>query len=239
MSERRIHGSLVLRGVAEFAIIVLGVLVAFQFESWSDARSDRGREAEQLAALRIDLSTNASRLRSTIAAQERVVAAADELLLQFGPDAPDLTADSVAALYPYAISWYAVETVSGAYEALLASGDIGLLTDSDLRRELAEFYGLVSAGFEDHLNEMDLLDQMIEQSADQMRSLIAPRGRVYREAPFVATGVDPDAARQLLSNQSFGGLLAWKIFVANSRLIRLEDLLTRVESMLALIEGGE
>ena len=57
---------------------------------------------------------------------------------------------------------------------LLASGDAGLISDSDLRGRLAAFYGWLDLGFEDHDNEMDVLMALTEFSKVELGPMTDP-----------------------------------------------------------------
>lgn len=232
MTKWRPEPKLVARLGTEFIVIVLGVLVALQLEGWRDALLTRERESEQIEALITDFEANKRGLEETIALQRRSLDAHEVLLAQFGPDAAPLSPDSLATIYGYGTTWYAFEPVTGAYAALLNSGDIGLIRDRALRRDLAQFYGIVEAGFEDHEDEMNLIALMVNESRDQARRLIAPRGRVESYRPFRAEGADPAAAEELLGNEEFAGLLTWKVFRARGRMAWLDDLKSRTESLL-------
>lgn len=232
MAQRVARPRIILRLVAEFAVIVLGVLVALQLEGWRDLLLDREREQEQLEALRADFEVNVRVLRETITQQQRALDAAETFLLQFGPEAGDLDADSVAMWLALGTSWYGFEAVTGAYDALLNTGDIGLISDRELRQGLAQFYGIVSSGFEDHENEMDLLALLQAESSGQARRLVAPSGALRG-----FQGADPRAADELLRNEDVGGLLVWKIAVAGNRMAWLEDLQRRADSILSRTDG--
>ena len=217
MIKWRPEPRLVARLGTEFVVIVLGVLVALQLEGWRDTLLARERESEQIEALRTDFEANKRGLEETIALQRRSLDAHEVLLSQFGPDPAPISADSLATIYGYGTTWYAFEPVTGAYDALLNSGDIGLIRDRALRRDLAQFYGIVEAGFEDHEDEMNL---------------IAPSGRVESYRPFRADGADEAAAAELLGNEEFAGLLTWKVFRARGRMAWLDELRTRTDSVL-------
>jgi hypothetical protein len=227
------RGSLGFRLVAEFCVIIVGVLVALQFEGWRDLRRDEAREVEQLEALLGDFQSNVSRLEQTLVLQRSVLEASAVLLEEFQAGRSTRSPSTVSRLFADALSWYAVEPVTGAYDALIASGDIGLLQSTDLRRRLAEFYGEIAAGFEDHENEMDVLALMLDESKGVLLGL-APQGYGGEDLE----GATPEAASILLANRSLGGLLAWKILLARNRLRRLEMLPTAAGSIVLAIEGS-
>lgn len=225
--------SLGFRLVAEFCVIIVGVLVALQFEGWRDLRRDEAREAEQLEALLDDFQSNVSRLEETTLAQRVVLDASDLLLDDFETGRSTRSPSTVSHLFADALSWYAVEPVTGAYDALIASGDIGLLQSTELRRRLAEFYGEIAAGFEDHENEMDVLALMLDESKEVLLGL-APEGYGGEDLE----GASAEAASLLVANRSLGGLLGWKILLARNRLRRLEMLAAAADSIVLTIEGS-
>ena len=229
---RNVAGTL----AAEFGIIFVGVVLAFQFESWGDRREGRARETDQLEALAADFAVNQQSLVNTVEAQERSFSALTEWWMATSGRPVSVSMDSLGALYPYAISWYAEEAVSGAWTALLASGDAGLIENRDLRRRLAEFYGWIDTGFEDHQNEMDVLMSLVDLSGDDLGRVIDPllAGRQGVTSP---AGMDTVAVRRLVELPGHLGLLAWKVPLAGNRLSRLQWLLASADTIAQLIDS--
>ena len=115
------------RLLAEFAIIFVGVVLAFQFENWRETRVDREREREALAALAEDFRANARNLDETLVAQRRTSDAVRLWLRAAAGVDPGVGTDSLGVVFGHAVSWYAEELVSGAWDGLTSSGDVGLL----------------------------------------------------------------------------------------------------------------
>jgi len=219
------------RLVAEFAIIFVGVVLAFQFENWRESRQDREREGEALQALAEDFRVNRDRLSETRRSQSMTVQALGVWLRAAAGKDPVASADSLGVFWPYAISWYGEETLSGAYDGLTSSGDLGLLRDARLRSLLSEFYGVVDAGFEDHDNEMDLLMALIDLSREESGRIVAPEGDLDRLGKLV----DPRDVESIRSDPGLHGLLAWKMLMARNRLNRLDWLMDRADTIAALL----
>ncbi len=72
------------RWLAEFLLIVVGVLAALWVDDWREARSDRALEQHLLLGIRDDLARDLSDVRSAMVAAEGRAAAADELLALIG-----------------------------------------------------------------------------------------------------------------------------------------------------------
>jgi hypothetical protein len=230
-SSRR---QLLLRMLGEFTVIVVGVLVALQLEAWRDRSAEAGRESEQLSALHSDFMANRARYAATIDDQRRMLEHSEALLSVMGRQAA-VPPDSMGSLLGYgALSWYEVEPVTGAYDALIASGDIGLIQDAELRRELAEFFAELQAGFEDHENLMDILAEMQRRSAPWIVGIAPERaGFEYAAAPSDSIGV----VRAVLSDDVFRGLLLLKVRLEMNRLEWHEAGADAVEEVLGLIES--
>ena len=137
------------KAVAELAIIVLGVLIALQAEGWVEGRRDNERERVQLEALAADFEQNLERIDGVISRQQRTLHAIGGLFrLADGTDPPP-EADSLSTLVARANIFQRFEPILGAYEGLVASGDLGLIESRELRAELASFASEAQNGFED------------------------------------------------------------------------------------------
>jgi hypothetical protein len=225
-------GTIAARFLAEFALIVVGVLVALQVESWRDGRTEAARESEQLAALESDFLVNRDRYAETIADQERMMKHSAELLRLLARQT-EVSPDSMARLVLYgALSWYEVEPVTGAYDALIASGDIGLIRDAGLRRELAEFFAELDAGFEDHENLMDILAELQRLAAPRVGSIaLTLDGGPSQAARSDSVG----AVRGMLNDEVFLGLLLLKQRLEENRIRRQEEGAEAVERVLSIL----
>jgi hypothetical protein len=227
ISERPVAARL----LGEFFVIVVGVFVAFQVEDWTDARENVQRETILLEALLADFDSNRENFRATVRSEQVVLDRARELLaIMDRGDAP--TADSVVFLASRSFAWHTVEPVTGAYDAMISSGELGLIRDSHLRREMAEFFGLLAAGFEDHADLMGLLQLIYGEIGAYIPELKTDDDRA-------GLGLPPtdhrEAAEALLRNERFAGLLYMKTTLEMNRLSRQRDLLDRVERISGMI----
>jgi hypothetical protein len=76
------------RWVAEFVLVVVGVLAAFGIENWRQSRSDISVEGHLLEGIAADLMRDLQDLEGAIASAQARIAATDELLRLVGdPDA--------------------------------------------------------------------------------------------------------------------------------------------------------
>lgn len=132
------------RLTAEFSVIVIGVLVALFAESWWSERDQRRYEAEvredmveefqvNLEILASDMATN-----DTMMARSRVLTeSSDQELLAMPEEELDHWLD--AAFY----RWSLFDPYLGSAQALVQSGNLGVVSDRQLRLELSRWAGLL------------------------------------------------------------------------------------------------
>lgn len=121
----------------EGLIIVLSILLAFSIDAlWQDHRQSQESEAV-LESLRSDFERTGVELERVLANHGRGQSAAAELirLIDQGVTASDaLTVDSLTSEMSFAGATF--DPPMGTVQALLASGEISLLDDPELRAEL-------------------------------------------------------------------------------------------------------
>ena len=142
------------RMLTESALIIASILLALSADAWLDARNQSAQLDAHLAALMRDFETMQERVSASHDAALRGAEAGRRILTLIEQDA-EIDAD-LAPEWMWHLVFYEVFTPSiGAYEALIASGNLELLDNDQLKFELADFYG----SFEDvRASEKLLLD---------------------------------------------------------------------------------
>lgn len=133
------------RAAGEFAVIVLGVLVALAADAWNDRRLDRAEEREYLERLHTALQEDTAQYQFILNWMDRKEAGlrrVDELLSSptaIVQDSEDFASHLAAAQN---FGWNVGPLGARAtFEDLRSSGKLGLLREVDLRNRLIEYYG--------------------------------------------------------------------------------------------------
>ena len=132
--------SVVVRMIGESVIIIVSILLALSADTWLNARKQNAQREGHLAALTRDFSQMSERINASYDAANRAVISGTLLLRKLQADSeldPELVPEWLWHLHFYEVFSPSV----GAYEALVAAGDIDLLKDNELQRELAAFFG--------------------------------------------------------------------------------------------------
>jgi len=155
--------------ISESVLIVASILLALSADAWLDSRNQAAQLDGHVAALARDFDTMLERVNASYNAANRGVEAGRQLsiLMQEGSEIdPDLAPELL-----WHLVFYEVFTPSvGAYQALVASGNLELLENDVLKIELADFFG----SFEDvKASERLLLDTQVAFFASKTFSHLA------------------------------------------------------------------
>ena len=161
--------SVLIRMVSESVLIVVSILLALSADAWLDSRKQAVQLDGHVAALARDFDTMLERVNASYDAANRGVESGRHLsiLMQEGSEIdPDLAPELL-----WHLVFYEVFTPSvGAYQALVASGNLELLENDVLKIELADFFG----SFEDvRASERLLLDTQVAFFASETFSHLA------------------------------------------------------------------
>lgn len=119
-----------------------GILIALAADAWWDGQVERHDEQGTLRELQAEFEDNAAQLDSVLSHHATGQRAADALL-SFSRGDVELSADSVRQLIWVLDNPWTYNPKSGALDALIASGRLGIIRDRVLRSELAGWAGLM------------------------------------------------------------------------------------------------
>ena len=206
------------RAAGEFAIIVVGVLVALWLDAGWDWLQDRQDELALIADIRSDFEANRSALQQVSVAQHRS-ADITRQVLTVGVDG--LPADSVDALFQAMLDVQTFNPRTGALNSALGSGRIHLLRNEDLRSALAAWPGYLEDATEEVVDAMPQLLTIGQAIAARM-----VRGQSSHE--LIAT---------ILSDPQLSGALAMRMFAYYEVRSDTEALLALTDIILTLLNA--
>ena len=149
--------SVLVRMISESVLIIVSILLALSADAWLDSRTQAAQLDGQLSALARDFDTMLEKVNASYDAANRGAESGRQLsiLMQDGAEIdPELARELLWHLVFYEV----FSTSGGAYQALVASGNLELLENDELKLDLADFFG----SFEDvRASERLLLDSQI------------------------------------------------------------------------------
>jgi hypothetical protein len=138
----KLDGKSIARLSAEFAVIVVGVLVALGVESWREDVADRTLELEYLERLRNDFHDDSERITKAIEAttvQQTHINAALLALEEGGTNSED----DLLSIFLASRSIWSRE-IGATFQELFGTGRLRLVRNADLRIRLVDFYSYLS-----------------------------------------------------------------------------------------------
>jgi hypothetical protein len=127
----------------DFLVVVMGVFIAIEVANWNPARQDRVEErryyGQLLVDLRADLETFSQAEKLTNTYDEAAQLVIDRL---GGKDPPHASPGRMATAIHKAGWIYIPYASRGTYNELVSTGNLGLLRNSQLKSEIANYYGI-------------------------------------------------------------------------------------------------
>lgn len=125
----------------DFVIVVFGVFVGLQVSNWNEARHDTARGNEYLERIEADLMSDVAALDRRSVFWNDVVGYGTAALnfAENGKLKNGSAWETLLAFYQASQIW-SYTTSDGTYRELIAAGDLGLVSDPDLRGSLADYY---------------------------------------------------------------------------------------------------
>lgn len=144
----------------EMALIVLSILIAFALDAWWDERVQQKEERSQLESLRDELITSRTSLDGIIQSVLEQGENVDKLvgLLKNAESDPVIVPN---ALLGSVVSWRTSDVSISTLESLRASGNIGVITNPELRKALVGFPAVVHDVQEDEEIGRDFVEYVL------------------------------------------------------------------------------
>ena len=216
--------------LGEIILVVIGILLALQINTWNENRKASIEEQKILKALQSDFKLSKLRIEETLIMQNKVMTSSSKLIAiheqQNESDYHylDTHLDSLDFLISYGTSWYRAEPVTGAYKSLISAGKIDLIRNEDLRYVLAQFDADLASGCEDQESSMDLLEKINEIIAPFTLKMASNRFR--NRLGYQNRKTDTlEISKAFFKNDAFFGYLYSKSVLERNRLVRQQTLL--------------
>ena len=131
--------------IGEIFLVVVGILIALQINNWNESRKKTETEVFYLKAIQDEFSKNLKEVEAVMKRNAKNLKTAHSLLNLMGQNdliLSEKTFDSL--LYGSFISEIEYRPSSGVLTELVNSGKLGLISNRDLRLQLASWDGLIT-----------------------------------------------------------------------------------------------
>jgi tetratricopeptide (TPR) repeat protein len=141
--------------IGEIVLVVIGILIALQINTWNEHKKTLAKERLMLASLLEDFEDNTRNIEFILNAYTNAVDGLKRKLTYIGKDASDFDQEMKNDLIT--VSYAKSGLVSGALNALLNSDQIGLIKNSELKKLLTSY----PYNMDIFLNQLDEVNEYI------------------------------------------------------------------------------
>ena len=127
--------------LGEIILVVLGILIALQINTWNTQRLERIQEQYILAQLKEEYHDNKEQLLSKISVRDRMNTACAKLITLIDNWKIDSNPDSIDYLVSQTVLRPTLDPALGVTNELLTSGKLYLIRDDNLRKLLSDWTG--------------------------------------------------------------------------------------------------
>ncbi len=118
--------------LGEIFLVVIGILIAFQVNSWNDSRKDQSKKLALLKALKVEFTSNLEQLDTVIFYDEKVLKSTFQLLNLNPEDAVLIERDSLRQIIQNTSWLWTFDPLNGALRSGISSGTIHLIKNDSL-----------------------------------------------------------------------------------------------------------
>jgi hypothetical protein len=215
---------------------MIGILLALQVSNWNQKHNQLKQEHKILLSLKADFVASKERLLFTMKAQKRTVLYSTILLKMYEGKIPRAPNDSIKTFVAFgAYGWYRAELLTGAYEALINTGNSELIRNDQLTKILAEYFSILKSGFEDQQNSMNRLNSIQTIIAPYALQLGSSRLRSRIGLDAIKSPKEDEAINFLFKQDAFFGHLYNKTTVEELRYTIQEEMLDKINNILDIL----
>ena len=217
----------------EGLVIVASILVAFALDASWDNYQESKVEQKILRELKEELESAKARIEFSITELEGVIEASSEFVDSLGNDTPILSSSAAQDLVNRILQINTLEVPTSVVDSIVASGQVRLISNNELREALAEWPALISDVRENHEWHRVETDEYLIPYLARYLSIRDAQIRLGN-ATFEPGSFDYDLA-PMQRDPVFEGRLVYRISRQTATLKESNVLLDGAEKLLALI----
>lgn len=217
----------------EGIVIVASILIAFALDaSWANYQDSRV-EQRILVELQEEFNAAKARIEFSIAELETVIGASEELLSALGEDKLALSPDNALDMTSRTLNFNTLEVPTSVVDSIVASGQVRLISSSELRETLAEYPTFISDVRENHdWHRVETDEFLIPYLA---KYLSIPDALFLGADVQLALGSFDYNLLTMQRDRVFQGRLVWRISRQQATLYESKILLDETDKLLTLI----
>jgi len=130
--------------IGEIVLVVFGILIALQINTWNNERIEKRKEHSVLLGLHETFTDNLENLTNIIAMTRESFDSCNKMLSLMGPDASDYTTIEVDSLIDLIINYSTYDPSVGTLDDIINSGKLNIIQNPVLKANISDWSGLLN-----------------------------------------------------------------------------------------------
>ena len=178
--------------IGEIVLVVIGILIALQINNWNEHRKLQLQEQNLLKGLKIEFKINHDRLVYVMQTSQQSIENANKLMTYFNQDISEIQEVKFDSLLFNFQNVWTFNPRKGLLNSIIASGQINLIKNVELKNLLASFEDLVN-DVQEELDALSLLNARFNATLEEYINTGRPNKIGYNV--FVNDGFKSDYNR--------------------------------------------
>ena len=161
--------------IGEIILVVIGILIALQINNWNEARKDNNRAKAYINRISEDLERSIELSNRLLDRNQSILTAVTDSQ-RFIERGTELSPEE-KEIMDYSLVWFSRTTYQLpdmlTYEEMKESGDLGLIKNTDLRLQLAEFYS--------YINQVKAVYEKLSRNIESQHEVFNTEIRTYTD----------------------------------------------------------
>ena len=130
--------------IGEILLVVIGILIAIQINTWNNERMEKRKEHSVLIGLQETFSNNLENLNNILAMSRESFDSCNKMLSLMGPDASGYTTKEVDSLIDFMINYSTYDPSVGTLDDIINSGKLNIIQNPVLKANISDWSGLLN-----------------------------------------------------------------------------------------------
>ena len=171
-----------LYALGEIVLVVIGILIALQINTWNQNHNNKKRESAFVAAIHQEMIENQMQLDTVMFYHRRALHSTQALIAKFPINIEHDNLDSIAKHLYNSLYTHTYNPSEGSIQSIVNTASIDLIQNEELRTLLSSWRGLLSDFQEGELSTKlvvtEKLDDVLANNIDFDLNLLDPRNKL-------------------------------------------------------------
>lgn len=228
--------------IGEIVLVVIGILIALQINTWNEERMEKRKEHSVLLGLHKTFSDNLENLNNIISMSRASFDSCKKMLSLMGPDVSDYTNQEVDSLIGVMINYSTFDPSVGAVDDIINSGKLNIIQNLVLKANISNWSGMMDDTKKDiritNDHNFNVLIVFLNDKVNFKNVPIPKRVIEKTQLNITAPSHFPSNYDPIMRSKEFENLVdfhALNILFLIGEYLRIQDYL---EANLSLLEAG-